>query len=374
MILTNLHAVLEDRILDDAVIEIEAGRIKDVRKREKEEGIDLGGAYVLPGFIDTHVHGTDDDDAMDKDPEGIARISKNLLKEGTTAFLSTTMTMSEEDILAALESISSADSPGARRLGIHLEGPFINEAYKGAQNAEYIVKGSEELFRRMNSAARGEIRLVTLAPEKQDMAFLDYLDSEGIVISLGHSDAKAADVETAMAHGARRVTHCYNGMSKFHHRDLGLTGMALYEDALMSEIIADHIHTSPRALDMLAKNKPEDRITLVTDAIRAKNLPDGEYSLGGQKIHVKDGVSRLESGSIAGSTLHLNTALKNMLESTRLDLVQLAKAASTNPARTLGIDDAHGTIAPGKVADLTVLSSDFQVKRTMVDGEFRYER
>ncbi len=374
MILTNLDAVLEDGVLEDAVIEIDDGIIRDVRKRTNEAGVDLKGARVLPGFIDTHVHGTDDDDAMDADPEGIARISRNLLKEGTTAFLSTTMTMAEQDILAALSAIHQAEAPGARLLGVHLEGPFINEAYKGAQNPEYIVKGTPELFDRLNDAAGGRIRLVTLAPEKQDPSFLDYLQKAGVVVSMGHSDAKMADVKEAMERGVKRVTHCYNGMSKFHHRDLGLTGMALYEDELMAEVIADRIHTSAEALDFFAKNKPLDQITLVTDAIRAKNLPDGQYTLGGQPIHVKDGVSRLESGSIAGSTLHLNRAVRIMNESTRLDIVALARAASTNPARTLGIDDRHGTIEAGKAADLTVLDADFDVVATLVDGEFRYQR
>jgi len=374
MLLTNLKAVLPDQIMENAAIEIKDGFIKDIRPWKGESGTDLNGAYVLPGFIDVHVHGTNDDDAMDQNPEAIERISKNLLKEGTTAFLATTMTMSEEDIKKALRAISSASSPGARRLGVHLEGPFINEKFKGAQNAQFIVKGTPELIDAYNEAANGEIRLVTLAPEEQDTDFLDYLQAKGIVVSMGHSDASADDVRIAVNHGVKRVTHCYNGMSKFHHRDLGLTGMALYRDDIMAEIIADKIHTSPEALDFFAKNKPVDQMTLVTDSIRAKNLPDGEYDLGGQKIFVKDGVSRLEAGSIAGSTLRLNEGFRNMLETTRLGIVELAKAASTNPAKTLGIDDTHGTVENGKTADLTVLDKDFNVLKTMVGGDFRYER
>ncbi len=373
MLLTNLKAVLPDSIMENAAIEIENGKIVGVRPWNGEEGADLNGAYVLPGFIDTHIHGTDDDDAMDQDPAALERISKNVLQEGTTAFLATTMTMAQEDIEKALRAISSAKSPGARRLGVHLEGPFISETFKGAQNAKFIVKGSPELFEAFNEAANGEIRLVSLAPEEQDSAFLDYLVEKGIVVSMGHSDATADDVRKAIDHGVKRVTHCYNGMSKLHHRDLGLTGMALYRDDIMAEIIADKIHTSQEALDFFAKNKPVDQITLVTDSIRAKNLPDGEYNLGGQEIFVKNGVSKLKSGSIAGSTLRLNDGFKNMLESTRLGIVELARAASTNPARTLGIDDAFGTIEAGKTADLTILDEDLNVLKTMVEGEFRYE-
>jgi len=373
MIYKNIDIILKDRVIEKGFIEFDEGVIKNFGENTDVPGEDMSGHFIMSGFIDTHVHGTEDNDAMDGDPASIEKISDNLLKEGTTSFYATTMTMAEAKIEAALTAIAKADVKGAKLQGIHLEGPYINPDYKGAQSAEKILKGDKEQFFKWQKLSGDKIKIVTLAPERQDKAFLDALIKEGIVISMGHSSADTADFKRAYELGIKRVTHCFNAMPKIHHRDLGLAGMALLYDDVMCEIIADKIHTSEETLAFFTKLKPADKITLVTDAMRAKNLKDGTYDLGGQEVTVKNGVARTEEGAIAGSTLTLDVALKNMLESTQMGLIELSLTLSLNPAKELGIDNVTGSIDKGKAADLVVLDKTLKVKKTIVDGDVLFE-
>jgi len=376
MLFQDVDIVTEKSVLHDGYIRIENGKIKDFGRAEAAPagGVSLDGMIVMPGFIDTHVHGTEGDDFSDGDREANDRISKNLLKEGVTAFLATTTTMSEKDILRALKAIKESSPFGAKNLGVHLEGPFINEKFKGAQNASHIRKGDMETFQKLQKAAGGKIRIVTLAPEMQDDSFLEALAKEGVTISMGHSDAKAEDVKKAMEKGIRRVSHCFNAMRGMHHRNLGLAGMALLTDGIMAEVIADNIHLSPDTLRLLEKTKGAENITLVSDAIRAKNLQDGTYTLGGLEVKVKEGVARLEDGALAGSTLTMDTALRNMKDATDARLPALTRMLSLNPAKTLKIDGETGSIAMGKAADLVFLDKDLSVKKTMVGGRIVFEQ
>ncbi len=372
MKLKHARVVTFDRVLDNHTIEIQEGRIHALYPSQNDEhGIDTQGAFVMPGFIDTHIHGASGADVMDATPEALKTISKALLKEGTTRFLPTTMTMDDTSICQALKNIVNTTVEGAQIEGVHLEGPFISKHYPGAQNPIYIEKGTPDLFDRYYSASRGLINLMTFAPEVHDAAFIEHVQNKGVVLSVGHSAAKEDDMLMAIDHGVHRLTHFYNAMNPLHHRDLGVVGMALLQDDMHYEVIADRVHSSDHALKLLAKLKP-DQLVFITDSISAKNLDDGEYSLGGLKILVKNGIARTESGALAGSTLHFDQALRNMAVLTGWSLPQLTKATSHNPAKLLKRDHELGQIKPGYLADLVLLDDHLNVLKVYVEGALKY--
>ena len=332
---------------------------------------------MLPAFIDTHVHGAGGADAMDGSREALSVIAETLAKEGTASFLATTMTQSPENIIRALSAVkeymSAAPDTGAKILGVHLEGPFIAEKFKGAQPLEYVAAPDIKVFEKYNEAAGGAIKIVTMAPETEGAEdFIKYLAKNHIIASIGHTAAKYADVERAVAAGAKNVTHTYNAQSPLHHRDIGVVGSALLIDGLQTEIIADTIHVSVPALKLLVKNKPADKVTLITDAMRAKGMPDGESELGGQKVFVKNGEARLIDGTLAGSVLRMNAAVRNMVLKAGVPFERAVDFASLNPAKELGIADKKGSIAPGKDADFTVLDGEFNVLMTIRAGKIIY--
>ena len=373
MILKNIDVITKNEVLRAQTVKIDNGRFRSIRPTSKHDvGDDYKGYMLAPGFIDLHQHGTNGFDMMDGTVEAMEAISNHLLKEGTTRYLATTMTMAEKDILKALSTYPKAQFKGAQPLGIHLEGPFISKAYPGAQDPAYIVKGSVALFKKFQEASGHAIKLITCAPEEQDPAFLDHVLQAGIVISMGHSAATEDDVEKAYQKGIKRVTHCYNAMSKLHHRDLGLVGMTFLYDDIEAELIADGIHTTDNAMKLLAKVK-KDKVTIVTDGMRAKGLAEGTYDLGGQTITVKDGAARLESGVLAGSVLHMDQALRNM-NRIGLDLPEAIRMMAYQPAVTMKVDHELGQIKEGYLADGVILNNDFEVIKTMVEGTIKYEK
>ena len=335
-------------------------------------------AVVLPGFIDEHIHGAGGADAMDGTHAALATIAKTVAAEGTTGFLATTMTQSPENIRGALAAASDYmkhPESGARLLGVHLEGPFISAKHKGAQPLEYVAKPSVEMFDAYNKAAEGHIKIVTLAPEEEGAeALVAHLKESGIIASIGHSGAKYQDVERAVSKGAIHVTHTYNAQSPLHHREIGVVGSALLLEELSCELIADTIHVSVPAMKLLIKNKPADKLILITDAIRAKGLGDGESELGGQKVYVKNGEARLEDGTLAGSVLCMNRAVQNLVEKVGVPFLQAVDCASKNPARDLNLLDETGSISVGKRADFTVLDGQYNVVLTVVGGQIVYRR
>lgn len=336
------------------------------------------GATVYPAFIDTHVHGAGGADAMDGSVSALSVIAETLAKEGTASFLATTMTQSVENITHALSAVkdymAAGSEKGAEVLGVHLEGPFIAEKYKGAQPLEYIAAPDAEVFFKYQNASGGAIKIVTLAPENEGAEkFISALAADGVIASIGHTSAKFADIEKAVAAGATNVTHTYNAQTPLHHRDIGTVGAALLLDCLQTEVIADTIHVSVPALKLLVKNKPDDKINLITDAMRAKGLPDGESELGGQKVFVKNGEARLADGTLAGSVLKMNIAVKNMVEKVGVPLLKAVDFATANPAKSLGIFDKKGSIKKGKDADFAVLDEEFNVIMTIRAGKIIYK-
>ncbi len=353
-----------------------------VRKFKNAKGADVialpKDAIVVPGFIDQHIHGAGGSDGMDGTVKDVTNIAQTVAKEGTTAFLVTTMTQSPENITKALTAVKEymelAPAAGARVLGVHLEGPFIAAAHKGAQPLEYVAAPVNDVFDGYNAASGNAIRIVTLAPEVDGAKdFIRHLTSKGVVSSIGHTGAKYTDIKAAVELGAGNVTHTYNAQTALHHREIGTVGSAMLIDELNCELIADTIHVSVPAMKLLVKNKPQDKVTLITDAMRAKGLPDGVSELGGQTVYVKGGEARLEDGTLAGSVLQMNRAVQNMVEKVGVPFTKAVDFATINPAKNLKIDKDTGSIAVGKRADFTVLNANYDVIMTIRGGEIIYQ-
>ena len=335
-------------------------------------------AVVLPGFIDEHIHGAGGSDAMDGNTKDLAIIAETVAKEGTTTFLATTMTQSKENILKAMRAVKeyreAAGEQGARIAGVHLEGPFIAAAHKGAQPLEYVAAPDAKTFDEYNAACGNAIKIITLAPETEGaLDFIRHIVAQGTVVSVGHTGAKYAEVKAAMEAGATNVTHTYNAQSPLHHREIGVVGSALLLEDLYCELICDTIHVSVPAMQLLVKNKRADKLALITDAMRAKGLADGVSELGGQTVYVKGGEARLADGTLAGSVLRMNRALQNMVEKVGVPLTQAVDYCTINPARTLKMENEAGSIAEGKRADFAVLNDKFDVLYTVRDGKIIYK-
>ena len=342
------------------------------------EAIDLPeGAIVLPGFIDEHIHGAGGSDAMDGTQKDLSVIAETVAQEGTTTFLATTMTQSKDNILKAMRAVkeyrAANGEAGARIAGVHLEGPFIAAAHKGAQPLEYVAAPNAQVFDEYNEASGNCIKLITLAPEEEGaLGFIRHLVNKGVTVSIGHSGATCAQVRAAIEAGATNVTHTYNAQSPLHHREIGVVGSALLYDELYSELICDTIHVSVPAMQLLVKNKPADKLALITDAMRAKGLADGVSELGGQTVIVKNGEARLQNGTLAGSVLKMNRALQNMVQKVGAPFTQAVDYCTINPARTLKIDGETGSIAVGKRADFAVIDEEYNVICTVRDGREIY--
>ncbi len=344
---------------------------------DAEEIVLPEGAIVLPAFIDQHIHGAGGSDGMDATVADYEIIAKTVAAEGTASFLITTMTQSVENITKAMQAVKEyreGEHDGARVVGIHLEGPFIAPAHKGAQPLEYVAAPDVETFKAYNAASGNAIKIVTLAPEIDGASeLITYLTENGIVSSIGHTGAKCADIEKAIANGASNVTHTYNAQTALHHREIGTVGSAMLFDELNCELIADTIHVSVPAMKLLIKNKPADKLSLITDAMRAKGIPDGVSELGGQVVYVKNGEARLADGTLAGSVLRMNRAVQNVVTKVGVPFTQAVDYATINPARMLGIDGEAGSIAVGKRADFTVLNENYDVLYTISGGKVIYK-
>ncbi len=339
------------------------------------EVYDAKGNYLSSGFIDTHIHGLAGVDVMDGTVESIQTIAREVCKSGVTSFIPTTMTMEPLKIFRALDSIKKVmlgENEGATILGAHLEGPFINEVNKGAQNEKYILTPNYELINKYADV----IKMITIAPEMdKDYIFMDSITKKHnhILLSIGHSNATYNMTKEAINKGIKSATHLFNGMSGLHHREPGVVGAVLDSD-IYCEIIADNIHLHPSIYRMVTAMKGLDKIILITDSIRATSLRAGKYDLGGQMINVSETMATLENGTLAGSILKLNKAVKNMRDNTCYNLTNIINMVSINPATLLGIEDKKGSIKIGKDADLTVFNEDLDIMATIVDGKCTYRQ
>ena len=376
--LKNVTAYVAGKGLVKTDIAFEDGKIVAIGKLDNVEPIFDTDGVVLPGFIDEHIHGAGGADAMDGTEDALQTISEYVAKEGTTGFLATTMTQSPENIGKALKNVKTVrekgEYKGAEVLGVHLEGPFISPKHVGAQPLEYVAKPAPETFDKYNEISGGNIKVVTLAPEVEGgLDLVKHLAKIGVVASIGHTGAKFSDVEAAVAAGATNVTHTYNAQTPLHHREAGVVGAAMLIDELNCEMICDTIHVSVPAIKIFVKNKPHDKFTLITDAMRAKGMPDGLSELGGQQVFVKNGEARLSDGTLAGSVLKMNVAVKNLVEKVGVSLTEAVDFASANPAKNLGLYDERGSIEVGKRADFAVMDKDYNILCTVVGGKVVYK-
>lgn len=352
------------------------GRIAEVARRvETRQGaevVGLEGAILAPGLIDLHVHGGNGVDTMDGEAGAIAGLSAFVAAHGVTGFLPTTVTAPLPEIERALKAVRRAvdgELPGAQVLGVHLEGPFFNRRRAGAQPLNWCVDPARDALQRLLATGEGLVRMMSLAPELPGaLAAIETLTQHGIVASVGHTDATYAQAQAAFAAGARHVTHLFNAMSPLHHREPGVVGAALTTDGVMVQLIADGLHLHPATLAVVVRCKGVDEVLLITDAIAGAGLPDGEYTMGRQRVIVRNGEARTPAGNLAGSTLTLERAVANMVRLVGVPLSSSLQMASLNPARVLGLAQRKGRLAPGYDADLVCLDADFNVRLTVVGG------
>jgi N-acetylglucosamine-6-phosphate deacetylase len=335
-----------------------------------EDIIDAKGAYLSAGFIDIHIHGSSGADVMDGTPEALEIISHSLLQTGTTSFLATTMTVSSDDINKALSNIQrNIDSvDGAKILGVHLEGPFINPTKYGAQNPKYIQKPNFEMIKEYIDI----IKLITLAPEVEGgKEFIKFLQKEypHIILSIGHSNASYNQSIESFDWGISHATHLFNAMNPLHHREPGIVGAVLGDSSISCEIIADNIHIHPSFYNLIYKLKQE-QLLLITDAMRAGCMKCGEYSLGGQKVIVKNGEARLVNGTLAGSVLRFNKALRNVYKYSDIELPQLIKMVTEIPAKKLGVK--LGILREDYPADIVIFDKEFNIIQVFIDGKLKF--
>lgn len=337
--------------------------------------------YLVPGFIDLHIHGANNQDVMDASADALKGISQAVVAEGTTAFLATTMTADShhiEKVLSTVRDVMRVQQEtimGAAILGVHLEGPFISSEKVGAQNKKNIAPLSIECIEHWQALADGAIKLITLAPElANSSAFIAHLKKKQIVASMGHSNATYAEAMAGIEAGCSYATHIFNAMRGIHQREPGIVTAALLSNAVSTELILDGVHLHPAIVQLILKLKSKDKMIIVTDAMRAKCLCDGHYELGGQAVEVKNGIASLEDGTLAGSILRMPQALQNLLKFTDCSLADAIQMMTENPAKIAGVFSNKGSIARQKDADLVVLDEQYQVALTVCAGQIVYSR
>lgn len=376
MIIQSTKVWVADQFIK-AQIEVENGKITNLYEYgTKTADVDYGDNRILPGFIDLHCHGAYGFDTNDANEEGLRNWVKNIVSEGVTALLPTTITQSEEVLTNALKNVAKVvreGYTGAEILGIHFEGPYLDMKYKGAQPEQYIVKPTVEQFEKYQEAADGLIRYITMATETdEDFELTKYCAEHGLVVSIGHSAATSEQAVQAFAHGARSMTHVYNGMTPFNHRANGLVGAAYRMKSMYGEIICDGNHSTPAALHQFFEAKGPHYGMMVSDALMAKGSPAGsKFIFGGNEIVIyPDGSAHLTStGGLAGSTLHINEGLRILIEEALVPVDTAINACTKNPAACLRVDDRKGSLKVGMDADIVVIDRDYKVLQTYCMGE-----
>lgn len=370
-LLKNAKVVLPDREVDADVL-VAGGRITAIGNGlDAAEQIDLAGAILLPGFIDVHIHGAVGVDVMEAAPAGLREVSNYLATQGVTSWVPTLVPGSDENYASVAATVSQClnDREGARVLGLHYEGPFVNTAQCGALHTEYFktYSGSKDLD--ALPVPENAVRMITMAPEiAGGVELVRELKARGWVISIGHTRADLKVLDDACDAGARHMTHFMNAMAPLHHRNPGPIAWGLSRDDVTVDLIADGIHLDSFMLRLLLKLKSAGRISLISDAIAATGKGDGDYEIWGETISVKNGRTANAAGSIAGSVISMLDAVR-FLHSLGVSYVDLARMASSNPARLLGIDRDCGSIEAGKRADLVALDqSDLRPRSVLIGG------
>lgn len=330
--------------------------------------------YLSPGFVDLHIHGLAGKDVMDAEVSSLKDIALNLASQGVTGFLATTMSAPAaqiEKILQAVVKVKSNEN-GAQLLGVHLEGPFIAESKKGAHSL--TQKPDINLFNQWQRIAQNAIKLVTIAPELPGaLDFIKALIKNKVIVSIGHTNATYHETHAAIEIGASQATHLFNAMHGIHQREPGAAGALLLSEKIKAELIVDGKHLHPAMLQLALHCKGKENLLLVTDAMRASCMGDGDYDLGGQIVHVRNGEARLANHTLAGSTLRMNVAIKNMMAYTGCSLIDAITMASFNPLEALSLDEQKGSIMVGKDADLVLLSKELEVKMTLCRGKMVFK-
>ncbi|HHW08469.1 MAG TPA: N-acetylglucosamine-6-phosphate deacetylase [Firmicutes bacterium] len=417
LIIENGSLITSGQIIDDGMVAIHEGKIVYAGSRRpvdsawfsnppaRETGagsisinnninrFDAGRGWICPGLLDVHLHGGGGADVMDASIEALHTIAKAHTRHGTTGFLAGTVTASHQELLPVAEVIRQAVAAGANSfastpassassttstpdwqaaavLGLHLEGPYLSYNRRGAHNAAHLRPPSKEELAELLAILGAHFRMITLAPELENaLEIIPWLVQHDVTVSLGHSEAPYELALKAIAAGARHATHTYNGMNALHHRDPGLLTAVLLEDRLTAELIADGIHVHPAVLRLAWKLKGTERTCLVTDAIGAMGMPPGLYNLGGLEVEVVGNTCRLiEGGSLAGSVLGMDIAVKNMVEMVGVPLREAVYMATAVPARQMGLAHCKGALAPGMDGDICVLGQDLLCSATIIAG------
>ncbi|MFX3650878.1 MAG: N-acetylglucosamine-6-phosphate deacetylase [Paenibacillus sp.] len=375
--------LLADEILEDGVIAWRDGKIlyagipEALPEQIRREALPLSvpeRGLIVPGFIDIHVHGGNGEDFMDASPEVLDKITSFHSTQGTTAMLATSMTAPKErldNVLAEVNRYRSGEMPYAQLEGVHLEGPFFSPKWPGAQNPEHIILPDVSWLEAWEKQYPGLIRQVTLAPEREGaLEVISWLREQRITAALGHTDATYEEVERAVEAGLHHAVHTFNAMTPLHHRLPGAAGAVLSDPRISAEVIADGIHVHPAAISILAQLKRHnDQLVLITDAMSAAGLEDGEYKIGDLPVIVKHGEARLkDGGALAGSTLTMIRGFRYLIQEVGLSLNAASRAASLTPARLLGIDHRTGSLAQGKQADIVLLNAELDIEGVWVKG------
>ncbi len=377
------NIVLPNGLLKNGQITVEDGQIVYVGKQQTNEDLDQGQCvewkegYIWPGLLDIHVHGAGGADVMDGNDAALSTIAATLIQYGVTGFLATTVTGEKDHLSKVMSTVKSwkRTQGKAEILGIHLEGPWICPAYKGAQNPEYIQFPKEGDGKWAYQASDGALKIVTLAPENEGAEHvIRELVERGVIVSIGHTNATYAEVEKAVELGASHITHTYNAMSGFHHREPGVVGAALALDNVYTEVIVDGYHVHPKAVDVLIKTKGTAKVLLISDGIRAIDMPEGEYDLGGLRVATHAGKATLADGTLAGSLLTLNIAIMNTVRFTNTPIWEAVNMASLIPAKRLGVAHEIGSIEVGKRANMVAVKENGMVQQVWIDGIEQYSR
>ena len=367
-----------DQVILDHTLVIEGEKILSMASHMPltligNEIIDVKGFFVVPGFIDIHVHGAVGSDTMDATSGAILAMGNFFAQHGVTSFLPTTVAAPAKDIQVAINNVSTTirSYEGARHIGIHLEGPYLSNEFRGAQPSQHLRSADPDEYR--SWLGNKDVRLITVAPEVEGVPDLIGAGTGvGVEFALGHTGASYEQVLAAVEMGLHQAAHTFNGMPGLKHRSPGALGAVLSDDRIWAQVIVDGIHVHPAIVKLLVKAKGIDRTILITDAIRASGMPDGDYALGDQTVHVKGGVARTDAGGLAGSTLTMDQALRNVIKFAGISLAGALPMVTRVPAAAMRLENHKGSIAPGFDADIVVLDETNHVRMTMVGGRVVY--